>query len=241
MKAHHDKFLALDAYATIDLAFLNGMCGENGRKKVEQLYLNKCVPTAKQLLSVDKALCESQKMVESPMLQCMGSGCQGSINAAHSMLCAIQKGLPPCIDSDCTDFLKSVYAGTQYFAVYTGDKKPVYNKDGVLCTAGLAEPVLTGKNAVQAIWKKVCSTNTADLTLGHMEPFVTFRRFLDEQQRKDADKILEEVLNATSSKRGKASRVVAGQKEPAAKGSKRKCSATAAAEAQKAAKSLFAS
>ena len=240
MKVHRDKFLALDSYAAIDLAFINGMCGESGRRKVEDLYLKKCVPSAKNLLSVDTAVKNSQSMVESSMLQCMGSSCQGSISAAHSMLCAIQKGLPPCVDSDSTDFLKNVFSGTQYFAVYTSGKQPVYGDSGVLSTTGLAEPVLTGQDAVQALWKDVADKSAKDLTLAQMEPFVTFRRFLNDQQRKDADKILQEVLAAASSRKSKQSKVAAGIKEPAAKGTKRKSAATAAAEAQKAAKSLFA-
>ena len=173
MKLHRDKFLALDSYAAIDLAFINGMCGESGRKKVEDLYLKKCVPSAKNLLSVDAAVRNSQSMVESSMLQCMGSSCQGSISAAHSMLCAIQKGLPPCVDSDSTDFLKKVFSGTQYFAVYTGEKL-VYDDSGVLSKAGLTKQVLTGQDAVQALWKDVASKSAKDLTLAQMEPFVTF-------------------------------------------------------------------
>ena len=239
MKLHRDKFLALDSYAAIDLAFINGMCGESGRKKVEDVYLKKCVPSAKNLLSVDAAVRNSQSMVESSMLQCMGSSCQGSITAAHNMLCAIQKGLPPCVDSDSTDFLKKVFSGTQFFAVHTGEKL-VYDDSGVLSKAGLTKQVLTGQDAVQALWKDVASKSAKDLTLAQMEPFVTFRRFLNDEQRKDADRILQEVLAAASSKKGKSSKAAAGPKEPAAKGTKRKTAATAAAEAQKAAKSSFA-
>ena len=84
------------------------------------------------------------------------------------------------------------------------------------------------------------SKSAKDLTLAQMEPFVTFRRFLNDEQRKDADRILQEVLAGASSKKGKSSKAAAGPKEPAAKGTKRKTAATAAAEAQKAAKSLFA-
>ena len=80
----------------------------------------------------------------------------------------------------------------------------MYNKEGLLDKRKMKETILTGAEAVQAMWKDVCDMSDAELKLSHMEPLATFRRFLSVAQQKEADKKLEEVLRATSSKRSKA-------------------------------------
>ncbi|CAE7712127.1 unnamed protein product [Symbiodinium sp. CCMP2592] len=235
LEASRARLLSLDKHVWIDLAFLANLAGEGGRKRLQDIYMDTCVPSQTKLMSLQRAIQCSTKLMESDLYRYVSQGSQGIIVAAHSMLDRIVQGMPVSIDQNASDFLKQVSNSYSCFIVHVAGHETKYDDEGLLVVPDNAE-VTVGKAALLLKWKAVESEAVENLDLKQMEAFVTWGHFLADDQRQQAHSKIEQILKAAKGKRQGVTKKSAAPKQGAAK----KAPHSAQADAKEAAMSLFA-
>ena len=190
LEASRARLLSLDKHVWIDLAFLAHLAGEGGRKKLQDIYIDTCVPSQTKLMSVQRAVQCSAKLMESDLYRYASQGSQGIIAAAHSTLDRIVQGLPVSIDLNASDFLKQVSNSCGCFIVHIEGHEAKYDDDGLLVVPDNAA-LSVGKEALLLKWKAVESEAVENLSLHQMEAFVTWGHLLTDDQRQQAHSKIE--------------------------------------------------
>lgn len=235
LQAHSDRLLAMDRYAFIDVAFIQHVAGEGGQDRLATVYLQQCLPSKDKLLSIAQAIKESNAVMSGDLYKFCTSGAQGSLTAAHSVLCQVEQGLPASVTSDQTPFLQQVQSRLQYFIIFCGEAKVKFDEEGIFQKPENGTSIEYGVDALMSMWQRVKDQDEATVSFKDLEVFVTFGSFLSEEVRSEAHLMVEKKLQATSEQ---ATKKALAHDVPVESKKKRKGAATADGAA-KAAKSLF--
>eukprot|EP00971_Amphidinium_carterae_P145369 2880582-Amphidinium_carterae.1 len=171
LQANKLKISGADKLWWIDYEFLKHVSGEGGRKRLEQKFVDECLPGVGEVMSLATASERCTAICKSDLFSFCGSAAQGSVKAASKLIADLNLGLSPVRSDKSSEFLEKVWQLLPRFVV-----DPVPGSDG----AESAKPVF-GKQALDRMWATV--SKKKDATLGDFRFLGSFSHLLEEETR----------------------------------------------------------
>ena len=228
--AHHKvKLQGLDRFFWADLLFLKSVSGNEGLKKLEQLFAERCLPSAEKTLSLDAACTHANALLESDLYKFASAAAQGSLKAGVAVLESLKKGQAPLRQAKPEGFHAEIWSRIVFFFCIENPKAKTSAQ------GSREEPVpkfLMGVEALKHRWEEIKATPATKLQLCDLDPYQMYGHMLDPAWKKEVQVKQSELGKAVAKRvRGKKDVDRAVAKKP------RVCQADA--EGEKAARALL--
>eukprot|EP00971_Amphidinium_carterae_P246046 4886902-Amphidinium_carterae.1 len=107
-----------DRLYCIETSFVVYMCGSAGAERLQKRFTDACVPSETKKITPAAAREASTKIMNSDLWKYVNSSGRGVIEAMHSVIVAIEKGLSPKRMQNSSPWVTSAYSSMLWFAQY---------------------------------------------------------------------------------------------------------------------------
>eukprot|EP00971_Amphidinium_carterae_P240338 4771412-Amphidinium_carterae.1 len=104
------KLLRIDPEFTMELKFMQHVCGEGGKQYIQKKWADSCLPSATNHMTVREALDASASVKKLAIHRYLGMESQGLLDTAHDLLTQISLGNTPSLGGVTDSWLAGVSA-----------------------------------------------------------------------------------------------------------------------------------